>query len=358
MGPYLRFNKVGFLKIYIPFLFAFFILKCSFSQNLNLNSFAKSINENELKSLIYVYASDFFKGRETGKLGQKRAVKFISEYYESLKIKEAIGTESYLQRMKLNISGDIVQTENVVAVIEGSEKPNEYIIISSHLDHEGEKNGEIYNGADDNASGTVGVLKIAEAFQNAVQKGYRPKRSVIFLHLTGEEKGLLGSKFYTDNPLYPLENTIVNLNIDMIGRIDPRHKNNMERYIYLIGTDLLSSELHKVSESTNNNTTKLYLDYKYNDIDQSECIYYRSDHFHFVKNNIPAIFYFNGIHEDYHKPTDTAEKIEYGLLKDRIKLIFFTAWELANRYDKIEVDQNVDYSKLINCKRYLKLYNL
>tara|TARA_A100001011_G_scaffold9570_1_gene10701 strand:- start:616 stop:1692 length:1077 start_codon:yes stop_codon:yes gene_type:complete len=358
MGPYLRFNKVGFLKIYIPLLFAFFILKCSFSQNLNLNSFAKSINENELKSLIYVYASDFFKGRETGKLGQKRAVKFISEYYESLKIKEAMGTESYLQRMKLNISGDIVQTENVVAVIEGSEKPNEYIIISSHLDHEGEKNGEIYNGADDNASGTVGVLKIAEAFQNAVQSGHRPKRSVIFLHLTGEEKGLLGSKFYTDNPLYPLENTIVNLNIDMIGRIDPRHKNNIERYIYLIGTDLLSSELHKVSESTNNNTTKLFLDYKYNDIDQSECIYYRSDHFHFVKNNIPAIFYFNGIHEDYHKPTDTAEKIEYGLLKDRIKLIFFTAWELANRYDKIEVDQNVDYSKLINCKRYLKLYNL
>ncbi len=358
MGPYLRFNKVSFLKIYIPLLFAFFILKCSFSQNPNLNSFAKSINENELKSLIYVYASDFFKGRETGKLGQKRAVKFISEYYESLKIKEAMGTESYLQRMKLNISGDIVQTENVVAVIEGSEKPNEYIIISSHLDHEGEKNGEIYNGADDNASGTVGVLKIAEAFQNAVQSGHRPKRSVIFLHLTGEEKGLLGSKFYTDNPLYPLENTIVNLNIDMIGRIDPRHKNNIKRYIYLIGTDLLSSELHKVSESTNNNTTKLFLDYKYNDIDQSECIYYRSDHFHFVKNNIPAIFYFNGIHEDYHKPTDTAEKIEYGLLKDRIKLIFFTAWELANRYDKIEVDQNVDYSKLINCKRYLKLYNL
>ena len=358
MGPYLRFNKVGFLKIYIPLLFAFFILKCSFSQNLNLNSFAKSINENELKSLIYVYASDFFKGRETGKLGQKRAVKFISEYYESLKIKEAMGTESYLQRMKLNISGDIVQTENVVAVIEGSEKPNEYIIISSHLDHEGEKNGEIYNGADDNASGTVGVLKIAEAFQNAVQKGYRPKRSVVFLHLTGEEKGLLGSKFYTDNPLYPMENTIVNLNIDMIGRIDPIHKNKVERYIYLIGTDLLSSELHEVSEATNKNTTNLFLDYKYNDIDQSECIYYRSDHFHFVKNNIPSIFYFNGIHEDYHKPTDTAEKIEYDLLKDRIKLIFFTAWELANRYNRIEVDQNVDYTKLINCKRYLKLYNL
>ena len=260
--------------------------------------------------------------------------------------------------MNLNISGNIVETENVVSVIEGSEKPNEYIIISSHLDHEGEKNGVIYNGADDNGSGTIGVLKIAEAFQNAILLGFRPKRSIVFLHLTGEEKGLLGSKFYTDNPLYPLENTIVNLNIDMIGRIDPRHKNNIERYIYLIGTNLLSSELHEVSELTNKNTTNLYLDYKYNDIDQSECIYYRSDHFHFVKNNIPAIFYFNGVHEDYHKPTDTVEKIEYELLKDRIKLIFFTAWELANRNKSIEVDKNVDYSKLINCKRYLKLYNL
>ena len=144
----------------------------------------------------------------------------------------------------------------------------------------------------------------------------------------------------------------------MIGRIDSKHINNDERYIYLIGSNLLSSELHEVSESANRNTTKLYLDYKYNDIDQSECIYYRSDHFHFVKNNIPVIFYFNGLHKDYHKPTDTAEKIEYRLLKDRIKLIFFTAWELANRDKAIEVDKNVDYSKLINCRRYLKLYNL
>ena len=358
MGLYLRANKVIFLKRQLSFFLTVLLFNNLFSQNLKLDSFTKDINENELKNLLYVYASDFFKGRETGELGQKRAVEFISEFYESLNIKAAKGTENYFQRMNLNISGNIVETENVVSVIEGSEKPNEYIIISSHLDHEGEKNGVIYNGADDNGSGTIGVLKIAEAFQNAVLLGFRPKRSIVFLHLTGEEKGLLGSKFYTDNPLYPLENTIVNLNIDMIGRIDPRHKNNIERYIYLIGTNLLSSELHEVSELTNKNTTNLYLDYKYNDIDQSECIYYRSDHFHFVKNNIPAIFYFNGVHEDYHKPTDTVDKIEYELLKDRIKLIFFTAWELANRNKSIEVDKNVDYSKLINCKRYLKLYNL
>ena len=358
MGPYIRTNKVIFLKKYVYFLFAYLYTINLFSQSLDLNTFTNDINENELKNLIYVYSSDFFKGRETGKLGQKRAVKFITEYYESLNIKEANGTEKYLQKMELNISGNVVQTENVVAIIEGSEKPNEYIIISSHLDHEGEKNGVIYNGADDNASGTVGVLKIAEAFQNAVLSGYSPKRSIVFLHLTGEEKGLLGSKFYTNNPSYPLENTMVNLNIDMIGRIDPRHRNNKERYIYLIGSNLLSSELHEVSDTTNKNTTKLFLDYKFNDIDQSDCIYYRSDHFHFVKNNIPAIFYFNGLHEDYHKPTDTAEKIEYELLKERIKLIFFTAWELANRNKSIEVDKNVDYSELVNCRRYLKLYNL
>ena len=358
MGPYIRTNKLIFLKKYVYFLFAYLHTINLFSQTLDLNTFTNDINENELKNLIYVYSSDFFKGRETGKLGQKRAVKFISEYYESLNIKEANGTKNYFQKMELKISGNIVQTENVVAVIEGSEKPNEYIVISSHLDHEGEKNGVIYNGADDNGSGTIGVLKIAEAFQNAVLSGYRPKRSIVFLHLTGEEKGLLGSKYYTDNPLYPLENTMVNLNIDMIGRIDPKHVNNEERYIYLIGTNLLSSELHEISESTNKNTTKLYLDYKYNYIDQSECIYYRSDHFHFVKNNIPAIFYFNGVHEDYHKPTDTADKIEYELLKDRIKLVFYTAWELANRNKSIEVDKNVDYSELVNCRRYLKLYNL
>ena len=268
MGPYIRTNKVIFLKKYVYFLFAYLCTINLFSQSLDLNSFTNDINENELKNLIYVYSSDFFKGRETGKLGQKRAVKFISEYYESLNIKEADGTENYFQKMELKISGNIVQTENVVAVIEGSEKPDEYIIISSHLDHEGEKNGVIYNGADDNGSGTIGVLKIAEAFQNAVLSGYRPKRSIVFLHLTGEEKGLLGSKYYTDNPLYPLRNTMVNLNIDMIGRIDPKHVNNEERYIYLIGTNLLSSELHEISESTNKNTTKLYLDYKYNYIDQ------------------------------------------------------------------------------------------
>tara|TARA_A200000113_G_C8856611_1_gene352010 strand:- start:473 stop:1549 length:1077 start_codon:yes stop_codon:yes gene_type:complete len=358
VGPYTRKNKVSFLERLIFFLITFCFANNLFSQNPDPNSFTSDINENELKNLVYVYASDFFKGRETGKIGQKRAVTFISEFYKSLSIKEAKGTENYFQRMKLNISGNIVETENVVAVIEGSEKPDEYVIISSHLDHEGEKNGVIYNGADDNASGTIGVLKIAEAFQNAVLSGYRPKRSIVFLHLTGEEKGLLGSKFYTDNPIYPLDSTVVNLNIDMIGRIDRFHKNNFERYIYLIGTNLLSSELHEISESTNKNTTKLDLDYKYNNIDQSECIYYRSDHFHFVKNNIPAIFYFNGLHDDYHKPTDTADKIEYGLLKDRIKLIFYTAWELANRSKRIEVDKDVDYSKLINCKRYLKLYNL
>ena len=358
MGPHIPTNKVIFLKKYIYFSFACLFTINLFSQSLNPNLFTNNINENELKNLIYVYSSDFFKGRETGKIGQKRAVKFISEYYESLDIKEAKGTENYFQKMELNISRNIVQTENVVAVIEGSEEPNEFIIISAHLDHEGVKNGKIYNGADDNASGTIGVLKIAEAFQNAVKTGYRPKRSIVFLHFTGEEKGLLGSKYYTDNPIYPLESTIVNLNIDMIGRIDSRHMNNDERYIYLIGSNLLSSELHEVSETANRNTIKLNLDYKYNDIDQSECIYYRSDHFHFVKNNIPVIFYFNGLHKDYHKPTDTAEKIEYRLLKDRIKLIFFTAWELANRDKAIEVDKNVDYSKLRNCRRYLKLYNL
>jgi Zn-dependent M28 family amino/carboxypeptidase len=134
-----------------------------------------------------------------------------------------------------------------LAFIEGSEKPNEILVITAHLDHIGvEKDGQINNGADDDGSGTVAILEIAEAFQQAVINGNGPKRSVLFLHVTAEEKGLLGSKYYTDNPVYPLEDTVANLNIDMIGRIDDLHKDN-SNYIYLIGSDILSQDLHDVS---------------------------------------------------------------------------------------------------------------
>ena len=301
--------------------------------------FGNSIEEQDLKELLYVYASDYFQGRETGTLGQKRAVTFLREFYQNRGIAAANGTEDYFQPMELSIKGNPVQTENVVAIIEGSTLPEEYIVISSHLDHEGVKNGEIYNGADDDGSGSVALLEVAEAFQEAVKAGKGPKRSIIFLHVSGEEKGLLGSRYYTDNPLYPLVNTIANLNIDMVGRTDPKRKNENDNYIYLIGSDRLSTELHEVSEAANKATVNLELDYTYNAEDDPNRFYFRSDHYNFAKNNIPVIFYFNGTHDDYHKPTDTVEKIRYDLLAQRSQLVFYTAWELANREERIVVDK-------------------
>jgi len=259
-------------------------------------------------------------------------------------INESNANANIATSIKLNYKSVTEKTssENVLAHIKGSEKPNEYIVISAHLDHEGIKDGEIYNGADDDGSGTVAMIEIAEAFKAAVDKGYRPKRSILFLHVTAEEKGLLGSRYYTDfDPIIPLANTVANLNIDMIGRIDPKREGD-RNYIYLIGTDILSTDLHNISEEVNSKYTNIELDYKYNDIDDPNRFYFRSDHYNFAKNNIPVIFYFNGTHDDYHKPTDTPDKIEYDLLENRTRLIFYTAWELANRDKRIVVDKAKD----------------
>lgn len=233
-----------------------------------------------------------------------------------------------------------ISSENVAAILKGSENPNEYLVISSHLDHIGlTEDGEINNGADDDGSGTVALLEIAQAFKNAADAGNGPKRSILFLHVTGEEKGLLGSQYYTDiDPIVPLANTVANLNIDMIGRIDPKREGD-RNYIYLIGSDKLSTDLHTLSEEVNSKYMNIELDYTYNDENDPNRFYYRSDHYNFAKNNIPIIFYFNGTHDDYHRPTDTPDKINYDLLKNRSQLIFHTAWEVANRDQRVIVDK-------------------
>ncbi len=233
-----------------------------------------------------------------------------------------------------------IDSENVASILRGSEKPEEYIIISSHLDHIGvTDDGQINNGADDDGSGTVALIEIAEAFKKASDEGNGPKRSIVFLHVTGEEKGLLGSQYYTDiEPIVPLEKTVANLNIDMIGRIDPKREGD-RNYIYLIGSDKLSTDLHELSEEVNKKFMNIELDYTYNDENDPNRFYYRSDHYNFAKNNIPIIFYFNGTHDDYHRPGDTADKINYDLLENRSRLIFHTAWEIANRDARVVVDK-------------------
>ena len=309
-------------------------------------NYAETITAKDLGTHLFIYASDEFEGRNTGEIGQKKAVDYLKMFYINEKIPSPIGGNDYFQEVpatwlnKNSRRGKLKDSENVVAFIKGSEKPDEIVVISAHLDHEGIKNGEIYNGADDDGSGTVAILEIAQAFQLAAKNGKRPKRSVLFLHVTGEEKGLLGSKYYTENPLFPLANTVCNLNIDMIGRIDDRHKAD-PNYVYLIGSDKLSNELHDLSEKVNAKYTNINLDYKYNDENDPNRFYYRSDHYNFAKHNIPIIFYFNGTHADYHKPTDTPDKINYELLEKRTRLVFYTAWEVANRETRIIADKVV-----------------
>ena len=312
--------------------------KTTYSQENKVSKYANTITAKELMDNLYVYSSDYFQGRETGTLGQKRAIDFLQNFYTTSAIESADGTQNYLQPMTLFIKGKKVETENLASIIKGSEYPDEYIIITAHLDHIGiDKNGDINNGADDDGTGNVALLEMAEAFKQAEKEGFGPKRSLVFLHVTGEEKGLLGSKYYTENPLYPIKNTVANLNIDMIGRVNPKRETEDPNYIYLIGSDKLSQELHDISEAVNDKYIQLELDYTYNDERDPNRFYYRSDHYNFAKKNIPVIFYFNGTHEDYHKPTDTADKINYPILEKRIKLIFYTAWELANRKNRIQL---------------------
>ena len=318
--------------------------------------FSETIIVEDLERHLNVLASDSLEGRETGKKGQKMAADYIANHFRDIGI-PPYKKETYYQKFKVKSGKHIckcedcdvgfvkqlfgnkkkIKGENVLGYIEGTDLKDELIIITAHYDHLGKHDSLIFNGADDDGSGTVAALEIAEAFMLAKKAGNGPRRSVLIMPVSGEEKGLLGSKYYTDHPIYPLEKTVANLNIDMIGRLDDWH--DTANYIYLIGADRLSQELHDISEQVNEKHIGLNLDYKFNEEDDPNRYYYRSDHYNFAKNNIPVIFYFNGVHEDYHKVTDTVEKIDFEKTKTITRLIFLTAWELANRDERIVVDK-------------------
>ncbi|HLF53396.1 M28 family metallopeptidase [Flavobacterium sp.] len=306
--------------------------------------YMNSITPRELKTHLYIVASDEMGGRETGSEGQKKAGKYLINQYKADKIPFPKGATTYYQPIPaayLNEKHDenLPDSENIWAFIEGSEKPDEILVISAHYDHVGIENGEIFNGADDDGSGTVALLEIAQAFMQAKKEGHGPKRSILFLHVTGEEHGLHGSRFYSENPLFPLKNTIANINIDMIGRRDVEHANT-NNYVYVIGSDRLSTDLHTANIIANKKYVNLDLDYKFNDLKDPNRFYYRSDHYNFAKNGIPSIFFFNGVHADYHKESDTPDKIEYDALAKRAQLAFVLAWELANRENRPVVDKD------------------
>ena len=272
-------------------------------------------------------------------------VQSIANYNESLqkgKPLKALMLDSSME-IEINQLRSKYEAENVLAFLEGTDLKEELVVVTSHYDHVGIIDGEVHNGADDDGSGTVTVMELARQFAKLKEEGLSPRRSILFMNVVGEEKGLLGSEHYADHPVFPLENTVANLNIDMIGRTDASHPDD-PRYVYLIGSDKLSSELHEVSEHCNTTYTNLTLDYTYNAPDDPNRFYYRSDHYNFAKNNIPVIFYFTGVHEDYHKPGDDAEKIMYSKMAEIGKLVFHTVWNLANMADRIEVDRVNDFS--------------
>jgi hypothetical protein len=271
----------------------------------------------------------------------------IGSDYDNVK-----GNTSIVKTYTANILLDVkkttltAQSSNVLAVLPGTDLKDEYLFITAHYDHLGKRGDSvIYYGADDDGSGTVGVLELAEAFTKAKAAGKGPRRSIVFMTVSGEEKGLWGSEYYSNNPIFPVEKTTADLNIDMIGRSDSSRKGDTINYVYVVGDDKLSSDLKPISESVNKKYTKLELDYKYNDPNDKNRIYFRSDHYNFARKGIPIIFYYDGmLGADYHRPTDTPDKINYPLMAKRAQLVFYTAWEMANRDKMLKRDIPLDAS--------------
>jgi len=312
------------------------------TKNVDPTEYMKTISADDLKKHLYIIAADSMEGRETGSTGQKKAGKYLISQYQQNQVSFPKGASDFYQAVPASFlnkkrNNNLADSENIWAFIEGSEKPEEVIVISAHYDHVGIENGEVYNGADDDGSGTSALLEIAQAFQTAKKAGHGPKRSILFLHVTGEEHGLLGSRYYSENPLFPLANTVADVNIDMIGRRDALHADT-NNYVYIIGANRLSSELDHISATMNQKYVGLDLDYRFNDPKDPNRFYERSDHYNFAKFGIPSVFFFNGVHADYHKKSDEPNKIEYDALEKRTQLAFVIAWELANRKDRIVVD--------------------
>ncbi len=228
-----------------------------------------------------------------------------------------------------------LESSNVCGLLEGTDKKDEYVVLTAHYDHLGKRDSIIYYGADDDGSGTVSVIEMAEAFVAAKKKGKGPRRSIVFMTVSGEEKGLWGSQYYVENPLFPLAKTTVNLNTDMVGRTDPKYKGDTSNYVYVIGDDKISTDLAPITDSVNL-TAKMELDRRFNDLNDPNRFYYRSDHYNFAKMGVPIIFYFDGVHADYHRATDTVEKINFELMEKRVRFIFNTAWAIANKNEMLK----------------------
>jgi hypothetical protein len=241
---------------------------------------------------------------------------------------------------KLKKDRTVINASNVIGYIEGTDKKDEYVFLTGHYDHLGKHDGKIYYGADDDGSGTCAVIEMANAFMQAVKEGHRPRRTMVFMTVSGEEKGLWGSEYYSDHPIFDLDKTSVDLNTDMVGRIDTERKTaDSLNYVYVIGHDKISSDLPVINEAANKKHAGLVLDYKFDDPSDPNRIYFRSDHYNFARKGVPILFFYDGmLQSDYHKPTDTVDKIYWDLYEKRVRMIFGTAWEMANRNDMLKRD--------------------
>lgn len=240
-----------------------------------------------------------------------------------------------------------ITSKNVLALWKGADPKlkDEVVVLSSHYDHVGvgdpDSTGDrIYNGADDDGSGTIGLLNIAKAFATAAQNGARPKRSILFLNVSGEEKGLLGSRYYSDHPVFDMEKTVANLNTDMIGRVDSLHQSQgIEKYAYIIGGDLISSDLDSLLKVANNQSGQIKLNDRYNDLKDPNQFYRRSDHWHFGRKGVPFAFFFTGVHEDYHRPSDEVHKIRFDKMASILRTMYATTVMIANAEEPPKVDK-------------------
>lgn len=291
--------------------------------NLNLSSFKKYINPQQFYISVDV------------------AKAIMDSDFNNLVNNDSLIGKAYHSNILMSIEKQTnsLQSSNVIGLVEGSDKKDEYVFLTAHYDHLGKRDTSIYYGADDDGSGTVSVIEMAEAFAKAKAAGKGPRRTVVFMTVSGEEKGLLGSEYYSEHPVFPLEKTSVDLNTDMIGRVGFEYLKSKDsaNYLYIIGDDKLSSDLAPIADKVNKQFN-FKLDRKYNDLEDPNRFYFRSDHYNFAKKGVPVLFYFNGVHKDYHKPTDTVDKINFNIMEKRVRYIFLTAWEIANRDNMLKRD--------------------
>lgn len=325
-----------------------------------------SVSSSLLKKHVYTLASDSLQGRETGTVGQLKAALYCTQVFRLSHLLATFALDSvrasFRQTFAFTItevalfgnsyvrgdrrstykrhelmpssltttdSNNIFFGDNVAGLLIGTDLKQEVVVVSAHYDHLGNSGKRIFHGADDNASGTATILSVATLFDSLAQRGIRPRRSILFVLFSGEEGGLLGSQYFVKHSPIPFNQFMCDLNVDMIGRVDHAHRKK-PNYCYLI-TGKKNNKLLKVAEVSNNESVKLALNQGgYDTVNDPEQHFYRSDHYNFAELDIPILFFTSGQHTDYHQPSDTADKINYEVLRKRATLVFQTAWHVAN----------------------------